>query len=103
MSIVIQCSMVAALMPQENHKGLSLIGNGKHELFLQRKVSEAQPADVVSGGSSYRNWFQRIGDSIGNFLASPFMLCLAISVMWLNERRNARMHTLISKGRSDVV
>merc|ERR1719277_929851 len=40
---------------------------------------------------------------MGNLIASPFMMCFAISFMWLNERRNARMETLISKGRQDVL
>jgi len=71
--------------------------------FVHSKALHSQTPDVASDGSSYTSWFTRLQQSIGNFIASPFMMALAISVMWLNERRNARCETLMSKGRSDVI
>lgn len=95
---------VSAFSPRSQLRGHSFLEQGTRSAHLHRKAEVMQaPSNVVSGGSSYQNWFSRMSDSIGNFIASPFMLALAISVLWLNERRNARMQTLISKGRTDVV
>lgn len=53
--------------------------------------------------TTHENWFSRMGGALVALLVSPFVMSLSIAVLWINERRAARMDALIAYAQQECV
>lgn len=54
-------------------------------------LAEIPPAQT----STYTNWFSRMGNSILSFIFGIVIIVFSFPVLWMNERRNARLESLL--------
>lgn len=79
------------------HKSASL-GQTVSGSFVDELSEKQNPVDI-----SHKSWFERMGDAlasvaVGLFIVIPF----SIALLWMNERRNAQLESLISVGHSEA-
>ena len=55
----------------------------------------------IPGETKHTSWFERMSDAFGSVIAGLIMIWFSLPIMWINERRNARMESLIKVGGSE--
>jgi len=66
------------------------------------ELKDAQPVRG-STTTTHKSWFERLGNAIFSVLFGLFVLIpFSIALLWVNERRNAQLESLISVGQSEA-
>lgn len=65
----------------------------------RHKISSGQDP----GDSEHESFFDRMSDAITEFCVGIVLLMFSVPIMWFNERRQARMESLLSVGQSECV
>lgn len=81
----------------KDHASLKIATSEGYSKKLQGG-SVQQPA-----GTRHETWLDRMGNALYGFIFGIFLILFSVPIMWMNERRQARMESLVAIGESEYV
>lgn len=72
--------------------GVQLIGHEQLRKYQNPTVTQT---------TTHENFFQRMGNAFGAFIIGIILIIFSVPILFLNEKRNAKYETLISRGEND--
>lgn len=71
-----------------------------HELHTELLQKEDQ---TPTSTTTHKSWFERLGDAFTSVLAGLFLVIpFSVALLWVNEKRNAQLESLISLAQGDA-
>lgn len=89
--------------PHTSHHQVSLnTAVHKRVAALRVRTGIIQEPDSYTN-TEHESWFDRMGDAFSEFILGVVMITFSIPVLWFNEKRKARMDSIIALGESECV
>lgn len=95
-----------SLVPQEHN--VAAFGHPSEHFkdagsLLELPKAKQDPGDGSVTTTEYKNWFERMGGALVSFCLSFAVFGLSVALLWVNERRAARMDALLGYGERECI